>query len=199
MHDSVRQFILYYRLLRGDGSPSFPQDGGTLYSFHSQTTFFLQNTVLKIFEIKVALSFPFPCVPSRYWLAGDSISKKKKNVRARDVVIFSRISDQKSVFLRIDLEKNCFFFYQTRFERDALSSPRFHKQYRKCNIDSLPASSAQESYFSQGDTKNYSFSLFITMHKYIYIYIIRTSVSQFLRESKREDRSGLIIVKGISN
>lgn len=34
---------------------------------------------------------------------------------------------------------------------------------------------------------------------YIYIYIIRTSVSQFLRESKREDRSGLIIVKGISN
>lgn len=78
MHDSVRQFILYYRLLRGDGSPSFPQDGGTLYSFHSQTTFFLQNTVLKIFEIKVALSFPFPCVPSRYWLADDSISKKKK-------------------------------------------------------------------------------------------------------------------------
>lgn len=120
MHDSVRQFILYYRLLRGDGSPSFPQDGGTLYSFHSQTTFFLQNTVLKIFEIKVALSFPFPCVPSRYWLADDSISKKKKNVRARDVVIFSRISDQKSVFLRIDLEKNCFFFYQTRFERDPL-------------------------------------------------------------------------------
>lgn len=63
MHDSVRQFILYYRLLRGDGSPSFPQDGGTLYSFHSQTTFFLQNTVLKIFEIKVALSFPSPVSP----------------------------------------------------------------------------------------------------------------------------------------
>lgn len=99
-------------------------------------------------------------------------------------------------------KKNCFFFYQTRFERDALSSPRFHKQYRKCNTDSLSASSAQESYFSQGDTKNYSFALFITIlctNIYIYIYIIRTSVSQFLRESKREDRSGLIIVKGISN
>lgn len=171
MHDSVRQFILYYRLLRGDGSPSFPQDGGTLYSFHSQTTFFLQNTVLKIFEIKVALSFPFPCVPSRYWLADDSISKKKKTFE-RAMLLFFLVSPIRNRFFFESIwKKNCFFFYQTRFERDALSSPRFHKQYRKCNTDSLPASSAQESYFSQGDTKNYSFSLFITMHKYIYIYI----------------------------
>lgn len=95
MHDSVRQFILYYRLLRGDGSPSFPQDGGTLYSFHSQTTFFLQNTVLKIFEIKVALSFPFPCVPSRYWLADDSIlKKKKKRSSARCCYFFSYLRSE---------------------------------------------------------------------------------------------------------
>lgn len=114
MHDSVRQFILYYRLLRGDGSPSFPQDGGTLYSFHSQTTFFLQNTVLKIFEIKVALSFPFPCVPSRYWLADDSISKKKKKTFERAMLLFFLVSPIRNRFFFESIWKKIVSFFIKR-------------------------------------------------------------------------------------
>lgn len=177
MHDSVRQFILYYRLLRGDGSPSFPQDGGTLYSFHSQTTFFLQNTVLKIFEIKVALSFPFPCVPSRYWLADDSISKKKKkNVRARDVVIFSRISDQKSVFLRIDLEKKLFLFLSNAIRKGCSPLQGFINNIENaililCLLHQL------RNPISRRETRKIIPSRYLSLCTNIYIYIIRTSVS----------------------
>lgn len=52
---------------------------------------------------------------------------------------------------------------------------------------------------SRRETRKIIPSRYLSLCTNIYIYIIRTSVSQFLRESKREDRSGLIIVKGISN
>lgn len=178
MHDSARQFILYYRLLRGDGSPSFPQDGGTLYSFHSQTTFFLQNTVLKIFEIKVALSFPFPCVPSRYWLADDSISKKKKNVRARDVVIFSRISDQKSVFLRIDLEKKIVSFFIKRDSKGMRSPLQGFINNIENAILILCLLHQRRNPISRRETRKIIPSRYLSRYyAQIYIYISRTSVS----------------------
>lgn len=120
-------------------------------SIHSQITFSRpsKNTVLKIFE-KVGRfrshETPFPV--SKLTLLADSISKKKKKIRARDV-IFPRISDQKSVFLRIDLEKNF--------------SKEFHKQYAilfRCLLH-------QKSYFSK--RRGIIPSIYNIMHKYLYI------------------------------
>lgn len=199
MHDSVRQFILYYRLLRGDGSPSFPQDGGTLYSFHSQTTFFLQNTVLKIFEIKVALSFPFPCVPSRYWLADDSISKKKKKrSSARCCYFFSYLRSEIG-FSSNRFGKKIVSFFIKRDSKGMRSPLQGFINNIENAILILCLLHQRRNPISRRETRKIIPSRYLSLCTNIYIYIIRTSVSQFLRESKREDRSGLIIVKGISN
>lgn len=199
MHDSVRQFILYYRLLRGDGSPSFPQDGGTLYSFHSQTTFFLQNTVLKIFEIKVALSFPFPCVPSRYWLADDSISKKKKKTFERAMLLFFLVSPIRNRFFFESIWKKIVSFFIKRDSKGMRSPLQGFINNIENAILILCLLHQRRNPISRRETRKIIPSRYLSLCTNIYIYIIRTSVSQFLRESKREDRSGLIIVKGISN
>lgn len=178
MHDSVRQFILYYRLLRGDGSPSFPQDGGTLYSFHSQTTFFLQNTVLKIFEIKVALSFPFPCVPSRYWLADDSISKKKKKrSSARCCYFFSYLRSEIG-FSSNRFGKKIVSFFIKRDSKGMRSPLQGFINNIENAILILCLLHQRRNPISRRETRKIIPSRYLSRYyAQIYIYISRTSVS----------------------
>ena len=142
--------ILYYRPLRGNSSPPPPQDGGILYSLTNHLFSPLQKHCIKNFRKSEAISFPRNTLYSvGAHVAGWFNFKKKKKVRACDVVIFPRISDQKSVFLRTDLEKNF--------------SKEFHKQYAilfRCLLH-------QESYFSQ--RRNYSF--YLQYYAQIFIYI----------------------------
>lgn len=178
MHDSVRQFILYYRLLRGDGSPSFPQDGGTLYSFHSQTTFFLQNTVLKIFEIKVALSFPFPCVPSRYWLADDSISKKKKKTFERAMLLFFLVSPIRNRFFFESIWKKIVSFFIKRDSKGMRSPLQGFINNIENAILILCLLHQRRNPISRRETRKIIPSRYLSRYyAQIYIYIIRTSVS----------------------
>lgn len=171
MHDSVRQFILYYRLLRGDGSPSFPQDGGTLYSFHSQTTFFLQNTVLKIFEIKVALSFPFPCVPSRYWLADDSISKKKKKTFERAMLLFFLVSPIRNRFFFESIWKKIVSFFIKRDSKGMRSPLQGFINNIENAILILCLLHQRRNPISRRETRKIIPSRYLSLCTNIYIYI----------------------------
>lgn len=171
MHDSVRQFILYYRLLRGDGSPSFPQDGGTLYSFHSQTTFFLQNTVLKIFEIKVALSFPFPCVPSRYWLADDSILKKKKKTFERAMLLFFLVSPIRNRFFFESIWKKIVSFFIKRDSKGMRSPLQGFINNIENAILILCLLHQRRNPISRRETRKIIPSRYLSLCTNIYIYI----------------------------
>lgn len=116
------------------------------------------------------------------WLTGDSISKKRKNVRTRDVVIFF---DQKPIFLRIDLEKKFFLFFfiehDSFLETDTLSIlPQgfinniknailfpclLHQHRNRITFSVVIAMIFNWIPVScKGDTKNYSFALFTILY-----------------------------------